>query len=89
LVRNPREDTDAAQIFRNEILTISAIITYLVCTYIKPSTPSPLPLLFLNPKATRLHARRLRISQSPTAAGDNSGEKPPPLDLFSVPTFLP
>jgi hypothetical protein len=46
LDRKPREDTDAAQIFRNKIPTISAIITDIVCTYIKPSTPSPLPSFF-------------------------------------------
>jgi hypothetical protein len=52
LVRNQWEDTDAARFSLNEILTISIIITCLICAYITPSTPSPFPPL-LNPRAAR------------------------------------
>jgi hypothetical protein len=51
-----------------------------------PSTSFPTPSRICS--ANRLRARGLQISQSPTAAGDDSGENPPPLDLYSVPFFL-
>jgi hypothetical protein len=56
--------------------------------YKTPTPPSPFLLCKFHQSATRLHAKGRRISRIPTATGDNSGEIPPPLDLYPVPFLL-